>query len=208
MTDPTSPHASARLRLTLLLSLFAAPVLGAYALYFWAPQGWRPAGRTHQGHLLNPARPVESLSLHDVAGQRVDTTVLRDKWTLLLVGSARCGENCRTRLYDTRQVRTALGRNMPRVQRIYVATDRDDIETLGALLAREHPDLRLLVTEGSEIDRLDRQFNVDGRSPLTHPGDLYLLDPHGNWLMVYTPADPPQGLLKDLKKLLRLSNIG
>lgn len=200
--------ARGRGRLVLLVLLFAAPVLAAYALYFWAPEAWRPENRSHQGHLINPARPVESLSLHTVSGQRLDASLFREKWTLLLVGSSTCDEACIRALYDTRQVRTALGKNTPRVQRIYVATDRAGIEELQALAAREHPDLKLAVAEGAEIYGVDRQFSADGRSPLKNVHDIYLLDPHGNWFMSYTPQDPPRGLLKDLKKVLRLSNIG
>jgi len=212
MTDtrPARPdeRLRARLRVALLLLLFAAPVLGAYGLYFWAPQDWQPVDRTNSGHLINPARPVESLSLHDIDGSRLDQSLFIDKWTLLLVGPARCDEACTQALHDTRQVRTALGRHAPRVRRVYVATDRAGIEQLQALLADAHPDLRLLVAEGAEVYAIDRQFAVDGRSPLGNPYDIYLLDPHANWLMCYTPDIPPSGLLKDLKKLLRLSNIG
>jgi hypothetical protein len=43
---------------------------------------------------------------------------------------------------------------------------------------------------------------------LRNAHQVYLLDPLGNWLMYYRAEDPPRGILKDLKKLLRLSHIG
>lgn len=208
MTGNSPVAGNARRKLLLLLLLFVAPVLGAYLLYFWAPKDWQPEGRTNQGHLLTPARSVEALSLHDVAGQRVDHTVFLEKWTLLLVGPSACDETCQKALYDTRQVRTALGKNTLRVQRVFVATDRGRVDELSSRFGQEHPDLRLLVAEGAEVYAIDRQFSADGRGPLNQAYDIYLLDPHGNWLMYYTPQDPAKGLLKDLKKLLRLSNIG
>jgi cytochrome oxidase Cu insertion factor (SCO1/SenC/PrrC family) len=203
-----NPQARGRRRFLLLVLLFAAPVVGAYAPYFWAPEDWRPHGRTNRGQLVNPARPVEALALHGVDGRSLAPVPIRDRWTLLLVGPSACDAACARLLYDTRQVRTALGKNIPRVRRLYVATDRMELEALQALQAREHPDLVLAVAEGAEVYALERQFSIDGRSPLRNAGDIYLLDPHGNWLMYYTPEDPPQDLLKDLKKLLRLSNIG
>jgi cytochrome oxidase Cu insertion factor (SCO1/SenC/PrrC family) len=207
MTEDTRTRRRGRYRLLLLLLLFAAPVIGAYALYFWAPEGWRPTGRTHHGRLISPARPVEALVLHDVDGARLDANLFRGKWTLLMIGPE-CATACVKQLYDTRQVRTALGKNTPRVQRVYVATRRSGLGTLQALAASQHPDLKLAVAEDAEAYAIDRQFAVDGRSPQKNANDLYLLDPHGNWLMYYTADDPPKGLLTDLKKLLRLSNIG
>jgi cytochrome oxidase Cu insertion factor (SCO1/SenC/PrrC family) len=208
MTGNKSAPGSGRRKLLLLLLLFAAPVLGSYALYFWAPKDWQPEGRTNQGHLLTPAKTVETLSLHDVAGQSVDQGLFTGKWTLLLVGPSACEATCEQVLYDTRQVRTALGKNTLRVQRVFVATDRGRVDELQGRFKGEHPDLKLLVAEGAEVYAIDRQFTVDSRSPLNNAYDIYLLDPNGNWLMYYTPQDPAKDLLKDLKKLLRLSNIG
>lgn len=208
MTEETPVRGSGRRKLLLLIALFSAPVIGAYALYFWAPQNLQPEGRTNKGHLVAPARPLEKFSLHALDGKRLDETLFSQKWTLLLIGPSACDEACTKVLYDTRQVRTALGKNTLRVQRVYVATDRGRVEDLQKQFALEHPDLKLVVAEGAEVYATDRHFSVDGRSPLKSPNDIYLLDPLGNWLMYYTPQDPPGGMLKDLKKLLRLSNIG
>ncbi len=208
MTEELHAHGRGRRKLVLLILLFSAPVISAYALYFWAPRDLQPEGRTNQGHLIAPARPLDKLSLHALDGQRLDDTLFKKKWTLLLVGPSACDEACTRVLYDTRQVRTALGKNTLRVQRVYVATDRGRVEDLQALLAREHPDLKLVVAEGAEVYATDRQFSANGRSPLKNANDIYLIDPLGNWLMYYTPQDPASGMLKDLKKLLRLSNIG
>jgi len=42
----------------------------------------------------------------------------------------------------------------------------------------------------------------------TDPHALYLLDPLGNWLMVYAGDVAARGLHRDLKKLLRVSQVG
>ena len=46
------------------------------------------------------------------------------------------------------------------------------------------------------------------KAPADSSDYIYLIDPNGNWLMYYTPEDEPGGMLKDLKKLLKLSGIG
>jgi hypothetical protein len=37
---------------------------------------------------------------------------------------------------------------------------------------------------------------------------IYIVDPHGNLMMSYPASGSARGLLKDLERLLRLSNIG
>ena len=37
---------------------------------------------------------------------------------------------------------------------------------------------------------------------------LYLIDPLGNWMMVYPGPSEYKGILKDIKRLLRVSQIG
>lgn len=206
MNDAPSNFA-ARRKLIGIILLFAVPVVSAYALYFWAPQDWRPHGRAHNGHLVDPARPLTGISLHTVEGKPREP-LLEPRWTLVIIGSSRCEEICVAALHNTRQVRTALGKDTLRTRRLYVATDRVGIEEMQSLVQREHPDLALAVGEGAEVYQLDRFFTVDGRSPLRNANDIYLLDPLGNWLMYYKADDPPRGILKDLKKLLRLSHIG
>lgn len=198
---------SPRQKLIGIILLFATPVLAAYALYFWAPQDWRPHGRTHHGHLVDPARPLTGISLHTVDG-KPRAPLLEPRWTLVMVGSSRCEGRCLDMLIDTRQVRAALGKDTHRTQRLYVAIDRIGIEVLQSLVQSEHPDLALAVAEGAEVYQLDRFLSIDGRGPLRNANDVYVFDPLGNWLMYYRADDPPRGMLKDLKKLLRLSHIG
>ncbi len=37
---------------------------------------------------------------------------------------------------------------------------------------------------------------------------IYLIDPLGNLMMSYAPGAKPKGMLEDMKRLLRLSQIG
>ena len=40
------------------------------------------------------------------------------------------------------------------------------------------------------------------------PGTIYLIDPIGNLMMKYDTTSTSRGMLKDIKKLLKISNIG
>ena len=106
--------------------LFFAPLALSFYLVLWA-RAWHPGGRVNAGELIEPARPLPALALPlwTAAGAapagNTDPNSCRGKWTFLYVQPGHCGEDCRHRLYDTRQVRIALDRDMDRVQRVFIA---------------------------------------------------------------------------------------
>jgi hypothetical protein len=131
-----------------------------------------------------------------------DPQFLRGKWTFLYVQRGSCDEECLRRLYDTRQVRLALDREMTRVQRVFIA-DADCCE-LPALRAA-HPDLIMLALGPSDDALL--ALLPDGVQALD-AHRVYVIDPLGNLMMFYPEGAKPKGMLEDMKRLLRLSSIG
>ena len=112
-----------------------------------------------------------------------------------------CGTACMQKLYQIRQIRLLLNEKRLRVQRVYVAPNPAAMAAAKAKLAGTHPDLVFLALDGQ------------GQTPAAFfgaidPEALYLTDPLANWLMVYPAAAESPGILKDIKKLLRLSQIG
>jgi hypothetical protein len=184
------------MKLLLLAALFFAPVVGAIAVFFYAPEWF--AGRVNYGTLVSPARPLPALALADASGAPA-AGVLAGKWTLLYLGAASCGESCRERLLLSRQVRLALGRNLERVRRVYLAPSAAAADATRAQLAAGHPDLVVV----AEIEPRAAAFFRP-----TDPDALYLIDPLGNWVMSYAGAVEHKGLHRDLKKLLRVSRVG
>jgi cytochrome oxidase Cu insertion factor (SCO1/SenC/PrrC family) len=198
-------------RLLVVLALvFFAPLGVAFYLYY-GPSGWRPAGRVNHGDLIDPPRRLPALALPLVTGGPVDNETgpatdadfFKGKWTLLYWGAGACSLRCRTDLYDTRQVRLALNRDMGRVQRVFLAegaccdmdflrAEHPDLITVRAT-AKASPLLALLPRGGSGIGAADR---------------VYLIDPLGNLMMSYAPDSDPKGMLEVLKRLLGLSQVG
>ncbi|MDP9064934.1 MAG: SCO family protein [Pseudomonadota bacterium] len=189
-----------------LAGLFFAPLAVAFYLYY-GPAAWRPVSHVNHGVLIDPARPLPDVSL-PIAGQNPPRLskpdLFRNKWTLLYVGAGGCATACRTDLYNTRQVRSALNRDMERVQRVFIATG-DCCDWV--FLSAQHPDL--LVLSGAPAARpvLDRLPIVNGISPLAAER-VYIVDPLGNLMMSYAPDAAAKGLLQDLKRLLGLSHVG
>jgi cytochrome oxidase Cu insertion factor (SCO1/SenC/PrrC family) len=137
-------------------------------------------------------------------GRTAAGDVFMHKWTLLYVGSGSCDARCREALYDTRQVRLALDRDMARVQRLFVASGPCCDE---GFLRDTHPDL-ITVRDDAAAAPLIAQLPAADAMSADGAGRVYLVDPLGNLMMYYPPDATPKGMLEDLKRLLRLSHIG
>jgi hypothetical protein len=199
MNEPAVHDRRQRRLLIGLALLFFAPLGLAFYMYY-GHGSWHPGGHVNAGELIQPARPLPSLALPLLREGNTDPNFLKGKWTLLYVGSGECTENCRRRLYDTRQIRLALDRDMNRVQRVLLAED-------GCCDARflhdEHPDLIAIRATSTAAPLLALLPGRDGAAPR-----VYLIDPLGNLMMFYGADVAPKGMLEDMKRLLRLSSIG
>jgi cytochrome oxidase Cu insertion factor (SCO1/SenC/PrrC family) len=194
-----------RRQLLFLASLFFVPLLLAFWLYYGG-SGWRPAGGTNKGDLIDPAVPLPGVTLATPDGTRTSADFLQGKWTIAYLGDGTCDERCRKALYLSRQTRIALNKDMDRVQRVLLATGpRVDTQ----FLAAEHGDLLVAVLgDDAASNSLLAQFPVLDGVPPAAAGRLYLIDPLGNLVLSYSAAAPDKALLTDVKKLLRLSHIG
>jgi cytochrome oxidase Cu insertion factor (SCO1/SenC/PrrC family) len=214
MSAPRYPAATGQRRqrqaLIGLALLFFAPLGLAFFLYYGA--GWRPGGHVNHGVLIDPPRPLPAVALPRVdadstaaAAERLTAPdFLTHKWTLLYWGAGACSDRCKTDLYNTRQVRIALNRDMDRVQRVFVAQGTCcDSE----FLREQHPDLITVraTPDAAPILALLRLTPAD--QPAT-ADRVYLIDPLGNVMMFYAPDARPKGMLEDLKRLLGLSHVG
>ena len=205
---PNSAHDRRQRRLLVALALlFFAPLAVAFYLYYGAGH-WRPVGHVNRGDLIDPARPLPDVSAllarEDGAEEHTKPSFLRNKWTFLYWGAGACDARCRTALYDTRQIRTALDRDMDRVQRVFIAAGECcDWHYLSA----EHPDL-ITVRSGADIAPVLALIPAtNGADPAT-AGRIYVIDPLGNLMMSYAPDAKPKGILQDMKRLLGLSSVG
>jgi hypothetical protein len=210
-------HARRQRRILIAVALlFFAPLGVAFYLYY-GHVGWRPGGRVNHGELIDPPRPLPALTLPMITsghpgGEPADGAVtapdfLKHKWTFLDRGPGRCSARCRTDLYNTRQVRTALNRDMDRVQRVFLAEgaccDRN-------FLRGEHPDL-ITVRATTAAAPLLALLEAGRRSEAGEDGvddRIYLIDPLGNLMMSYAPDANAKGMLEDMKRLLGLSHVG
>ena len=228
MTERSAHDQRQRRLLIGLALLFFAPLGLAFYLYY-GHGTWHPGGRVNAGELIQPARPLPALALPLLGSGTTQPNFLRGKWTFLYVTTGPCAQACRTRLYDTRQVRLALDRDMNRVQRVLIA----DAGCCDAeFLRNQHPDLIVIRADTADapllalLPGLDASTATsDSNTPQGSAGTIaaagtaapgaaagaprvYLIDPLGNLMMSYADDAKSKGMLEDMKRLLRLSSIG
>jgi cytochrome oxidase Cu insertion factor (SCO1/SenC/PrrC family) len=200
-----STTAAPRRRAVVLIvaAVFFLPLAIASYLYY-APSAWRPGGTVNRGALINPARELPEMALPTMQGGATAADFLRHRWTLVYVGNGACDARCHVALYQIRQVRLALNQDMERVQRLFIATDACcDRE----FLEREHPGLVIARGDTAAAAGLLKFFPTDA-GPVAGAGRIYIVDPLGNLMMAHPRDSNPKYLLEDLKRLLKLSQIG
>jgi cytochrome oxidase Cu insertion factor (SCO1/SenC/PrrC family) len=204
MTGNGQGRTAGRLKLIALASLFFGPLILAWVWYFAFP-GTAPTARSNRGHLIDPAQPLpESIGLRTPAGEAVNRSVFEDTWTLIYVDSGQCGEDCAQRLYEMRQVWASLHKNIGRVRRAYVTQGELPPGGVDALTEVAHKDIQSFIDPSGRLaEFFDGTVDQAGSN-----GFIYLLDPLGNWVLYYKPGEPLRDMLKDLKRLLKLSHIG
>ncbi|MBC7782123.1 MAG: cytochrome C oxidase subunit I [Proteobacteria bacterium] len=192
-----------RLPLFALIALCATPVVGPYLLWFF----WQPSEFSNYGELVEP-RVMPDVVLEPLvpaargAGTLPSTTdaTLRGKWFLLIADGAACDARCERKLYHIRQLRTMQGKDMERVERVWLIDDRSEPgtrlhESFAGTWVVRRPDPAL-------IGALPVQVAGDARD------HIYLVDPLGNLMMRYPPDADPSRIRKDLTRLLKYSRIG
>jgi hypothetical protein len=182
-----------RLQLFLIAAVFLGPLLVAALLYFQGSP-LQPSGRTNHGTLLEPIVDIsDRLSDSPVADQ------YDNSWLLLYTSLRPCEERCRDALYTLRQSRLMLGKEMDRVQRVFL---HGDTAPDTVFIAEEHKGL-ITTEDGSLAGFLDNK-----RPAELLAGGYFLIDPLGNLVMYFRPDIDPADMVDDIKHLLRLSRIG
>lgn len=186
-----------RWKLYMVFAICASPLLFSYFTYYVI----KPASRTNYGTLLDPRLyPTPTLNSVLQGGPAQELSAYQGKWIMLQVSSSDCQVKCQNGLFAMRQLRTMQGKDMDRIERVWLVPDQQPIDTL---ILREFDGVHILRANGNAIDAW---LPVE---PGTSAQDrLYLIDPLGNLMMRYTVDADPNKVKKDIVKLLKASSIG
>jgi cytochrome oxidase Cu insertion factor (SCO1/SenC/PrrC family) len=174
-----------------VFAVCAAPLVVALVAFYFFP----PAGRTNYGELVEP-RPLPRAVIQRLDGRPFTLTELQGKWVLLQIDDAACGRPCQEKLYHMRQVRLAQGKNMDRIERVWLV--------LGA--GEPTPELAPLV-DGAVVARTVPEL-VTALPAAEVRDHVYLLDPRGNVMLRFPKGADPKRMIKDLERLLKYSGGG
>ena len=177
----------------MIVALCVAPVAASYlAYYFWLPTRQVNYGELIEARTLPPAR-LRLADGSDFAFER-----LRGKWILLMVHGGACDGRCPDKLFALRQLRLTQGREMNRIERVWLIEDAQ-------LPAPE----AVAPFEGTWLVRAAGSAVLQTLPAAQQPADyLYIVDPLGNLVMRYAQDADPARIIKDIARLLKASRIG
>ena len=179
---------SNRFTLYAVFGVTAVPLMIAIVMYFnlWAV----PDGRTNFGQLLLPPNQIHQVQLL----QENDTPWSQEgagkRWLAVYLTPQNCDQSCQEATHLLRQINIALGKEAHRVTRLLVR----QAGSFDSQLKQDYPALVQLKSQVSDAFKMGE--------------GIYLVDPLGNIMMYYSKDFVGKELLKDLKKLLKNSNIG
>jgi hypothetical protein len=197
----TTSRTRGRWKLLAVLAVCAAPLVASYIAYYVV----KPTGRTNYGALIDPRQyPIPPMASTTLDGRPESLEQYKGKWIMLKVGGGACAAACQEQLFEMRQLRIMQGKDRERIERVWLVTDKEPLDTI---VMREFDGTHMLRASGDAV-----------RKWLPHEADtsaeqhIYLVDPLGN-LMMRFPKDPDRlqarkKMHKDISKLLKASAIG
>ena len=191
-----------QLKLIGIFAIALVPVLLAVLMYFGKVA--IPTDKTNKGLLIWP--PVE-LSKLGIGGKSPLAIVQKEKtWFLMLAGNGTCEQDCQELLHTMRQVHVSMGRELQRVSRLFVA----DLAVQPIAEIKDlYPELKLASFEQhNEASVFSTLMGMDDSTGEHGSWHVWLVDPLGNVLLRYDASHSGYDMIDDLKKLLKLSNIG
>ena len=193
--NPSTP-VTGRWKLLAIFFLCSLPVAASYFAYFVV----RPQGKAGFGELIDPVRPVGTLSAVNLDGGMQPLSQLKGQWLLVTVGSGDCGSDCQQRLFLQRQLRETLGKDKDRVDWVWLLSDDAPVDPAMRTPLKDAVVLRV------HADVLQSWLAVPpGKSATDY---IFVVDPLGNTMMrlpsVFGASQVAQAK-RDLDRLLRAS---
>ena len=179
----TDQQSNGRRQLLVILGIAFLTLGGSYGLFYLASiqGGW---GTTNHGEFVAPYTTIE-----DVGWRLSDPTQARN-WWLWVIADTTCEAVCQQKVKDLRALHILLTKEAGRVRR--------GVSSLNASIL-EFPEAY------PKLERIDLDLS---RARQRLREGVYVVDPNGNFVFRYGLDVNPKDILEDLKKLLKVSQIG
>lgn len=187
-----------RLKLLAIVLVCSLPVILSLLAFYVI----RPQGKAAAGELIAPARPLPSALAARLDGSSLPLASLKGQWLLVKVDGGACVQGCQKQLLLLRQLRLMLGKDMARVDWVWLINDQAPVTaTLADGLKKDQ----------ATVARLDAQV-LQAWLPVAAGQSLqdfiFVVDPMGNAMMRLPAVFDSAGAARakrDLEQLLRAS---
>ncbi|AKS41893.1 hypothetical protein [Wenzhouxiangella marina] len=177
----------------LVFGMFTLPVVIAVLLNSrWVD--WEPGGTRNHGEFVDPVVPLPENDWTSSDGTVVARDDLLDLWQLTHVRRSACDQACMEDLYWLRQTRMAQDRHVPEVGLLLISAEPIDEVRRAEILALSE---QFRIIDGAAGAELIEAFPGSESAPLR-----YIIDPMGNIMMRYPGEADPNGIRRDLHRLL------
>ena len=207
MTEATKTKPASTTSKIVLFSLIGLPAITmALSTLMFVTGIGIPTNTTNNGKLIQPPIQIDTLALTNNSGEVFDYKKSR-QWSFIFPETNLCDDDCKQRLYVSRQTHVAVGKNASAIRRIYLNTGPTPMsEEFMAFAKKEHPRLEIINIDGGEWAEFnknllpgslssDEAFKLD-KTP------YYLTDKQGFVMMYYTKDIGYKDILDDLKSLI------
>jgi len=220
--DQTSQTGNGRAVLLLIAGVPLTMILAASWLWYFVIHGdidlVGAIGTANNGQLITP-RSIRDVALVDDTGAPLAWSDLDPRWTLVVANHGMtCDRDCERRLYITRQIHVALGRDFNRVRRAFVndsaladmrvAVPTEPVPGWPEGAGDNFRDYLMLAHSGLvavTVQPAQFEFLFQHADQVRPAAGWYLVDPAG-WVMMYFPdALDYKAVITDLKFLLKNS---
>ena len=193
---------SPRTKLALMMALFALPTLASFTAFYLLP----PTKTSNYGELISPVVNLPQLPLTAAedgdAPKSLIERGLRGKWLLVTRDGGACDAVCEQKLLAMRQSRLIVGRELDRVVRV-VLIDDDDVPS--ELVKKRYQGT--VWVKAKSLPWLAR-LPLSPQSESSSRTEIFAVDPMGNIFMRYAADADAKLISKDLRRVLKASQIG
>ncbi|MDA3913290.1 hypothetical protein [Oleiagrimonas sp.] len=185
MNDARSSVKLSRIKLLLVVAVFLLPVMIAAGLLL---SGWTPGGSSH-GQPILPQRSFAGIDIKLADGSSYPWKDSQPRMTLLALPGSDCMDNCVRLLHLMSNARIVLNQNADRLRLLYVGQP-PHIPGADAVMKSWQV--------GTDVDHKLEKYRPLGPDSVA----AILVESNGTALTLYRAGFDPNGLRKDLQKVI------
>jgi hypothetical protein len=195
---------SNRFQLILLVIIFAAPLVGAY--YAYSTRDTRTYTTVNNGEFYNKPQDLADIAFVNQAGEITAFNSFDKKWYVVIVADGQCDLDCEAALNKIARVRAMNGKNLHRIVSLFV--HRGLSEERSTWLTENYKVNGISAQNPAELDQWLKPFYEARNEASFDKNRIYLIDPLKKLMMSYKLDVEPKAIFKDLKRLLKVSQVG